>query len=1537
MKKILASFFIIIALFSAIAFFNVKSTMAFSGPGTGASADPYRISSCNQLQEISNSLSSYYVVTSNIDCSTTTAWNSGQGFVPLTTFTGSFDGRNHTIDGLYMNRSGNANGNGLFGIINNATIKNVSLTNASTTFTSGYYTGGIVGSASNSNISGVSFSGNILGPGAGGVVSFLQASSSLSHSAGHGSVIDNGGWGGGLTNFIYDSSVADSYTDAAMVGSNTVGGLASRIYIQYGSASVVRSYAGGTVKSSNYRSSFISSVNTYGSGTINFTDDISASSYVNDADSYKLTNFYGYTPSSQYTPIITNGVFDATKANGGTNTACGAYGTQTDCTNINSNTLINTTTAAPFMASGTQKWDFNNVWQVQAASLPTLRSTIISPEAPTAATSSNINGSSATLTWTAPAVTGGAAITSYVVNYRKQGVTAWTQINTGSTNASYTLSGLATSTTYQFEIAAVNSAGQGLVSDTGSFTTASNNNFTLAYTAGAGGTLSGSTTQIVASGLNGSAVAAIPNTGYSFVSWSDASTTNPRTDRNVTGNISVTANFTINSYTLNYSAGTEGSITGSSSQTVNYGADGSAVTAVPNNGYAFSSWSDGSTANPRTDTNVIAALSVTANFNSAGSSRARQIANGIIQTTQTTQPVATTTVVATTTQANIIVVSGGTTSLTNNDTTLKVTAPSGFTTAATQVLIQIKPVADTTIALIGAPNNKLQPVHNNIFDITASAGSQTIDSFSLPVTVSINYSQADVAGFIESTLWLYHYHNNAWAPLSSCVVDTTANTVTCSTQSFFTFELFGEATTTPETCDAPKQLVCQINSSDRNTGDTICIASEAVNAHLKQGDLLGECEPAIAARNLAEAKQACTDAQDASALAQADYDIASQKADNAKKTAADPSLKGNTLKKAQTDYSNALAYLAQKQAAYQTANDDATTKCAAVGIKQKELEDINTKIADAKKAADDAKAEKEAAAKKQKEAEDKAALEKKAADDAKAEKDAAAKQQADAEAKAKKAADAAAAAAKQQADAEKKEADDRAQAEAERIKAEQAAKDQQDALARVEEQKKIAADEQAKKDEAARLQNEAEDKAAAEKKVADEAKKRKDNADKKHKEFDKKATQDHNKADQAGKKKDDAEKRHEKFDQQADKAKAKKDAADQKQHDAEENYKQQIEIAKQAKADKDAATKKQHEAEDNTKKEQAKICESYQALKSIPKDLTLDQKVGSKNDEVKRVQQFLNINGYNVAKSGTGSRGKESNLFGSKTAKALAQLQKDYSIEGESGIVGPNTREFINSINDKTDYALNNCPENVPTPESTPTSTATPIPASTPEPTVTPTSTPTPTSEPTTTSEPTLTPTTTTPPTTEPTTTPTTTSEPISTTTPTSTIEPATTPESTLTPTINTAPGSTATTVPAPKPKPTPTTNTSTPVKSTPASTPVIPTGKTAPVTTAPTTTGGSAVCTPYLLKYIKAGRNNDPVEVRKLQDFLHTYEGFTSLKVTGVYDAATERAVVAFQKKYQADVLGPWNIDDGTGYVYKTTLKKINELYCSESTQTNH
>jgi len=107
------------------------------------------------------------------------------------------------------------------------------------------------------------------------------------------------------------------------------------------------------------------------------------------------------------------------------------------------------------------------------------------------------------------------------------------------------------------------------------------------------------------------------------------------------------------------------------------------------------------------------------------------------------------------------------------------------------------------------------------------------------------------------------------------------------------------------------------------------------------------------------------------------------------------------------------------------------------------------------------------------------------------------------------------------------------------------------------------------------------------------------------------------------------------------------------------------------------------------------------------------------------------------------------------------------------------------------------------------------------------------------------------------------------------------------------------------------------------------PTKKVIPATTGPVA-AVPAACGPLLTKFIRAGQSNDATEVRKLQDFLRTREGFTSVATSGTYDVATQQAVIAFQERYAADVLTPWSQTQGTAYVFRTTQKKINDLWCT-------
>ena len=138
--------------------------------------------------------------------------------------------------------------------------------------------------------------------------------------------------------------------------------------------------------------------------------------------------------------------------------------------------------------------------------------------------------------------------------------------------------------------------------------------YTLTYTAGAGGTITGASIQGVPTGEDGTEVTAVPNAGCSFVRWSDGVMTATRKDTNVTSDLSVTAEFSRGSFTLSYVAGEGGTIEGTTEQSVLAGDSGTAVTAMPNEGYAFVRWSDGVTTATRTDTDINSDINVTAEF-----------------------------------------------------------------------------------------------------------------------------------------------------------------------------------------------------------------------------------------------------------------------------------------------------------------------------------------------------------------------------------------------------------------------------------------------------------------------------------------------------------------------------------------------------------------------------------------------------------------------------------------------------------------------------------------------------------------------------------------------------------------------------------------------------------------------------------------------------------------------------------------------------------------------------------------------------------
>ncbi|NBX92431.1 MAG: hypothetical protein EBQ85_04275, partial [Proteobacteria bacterium] len=111
------------------------------------------------------------------------------------------------------------------------------------------------------------------------------------------------------------------------------------------------------------------------------------------------------------------------------------------------------------------------------------------PGQPTNLIATGANGQ-VSLSWTAPTDNGGSAITNYSYKYSSDNGSTWSSpALTGSSTASYTVSGLTNGTSYIFQVAAVNAAGTGTYSSSSSAVTPA--------------TTPGQPTNLIATGANG--------------------------------------------------------------------------------------------------------------------------------------------------------------------------------------------------------------------------------------------------------------------------------------------------------------------------------------------------------------------------------------------------------------------------------------------------------------------------------------------------------------------------------------------------------------------------------------------------------------------------------------------------------------------------------------------------------------------------------------------------------------------------------------------------------------------------------------------------------------------------------------------------------------------------------------------------------------------------------------------------------------------------------------------------------------------------
>ena len=151
---------------------------------------------------------------------------------------------------------------------------------------------------------------------------------------------------------------------------------------------------------------------------------------------------------------------------------------------------------------------------------------------------------------------------------------------------------------------------------------------------------------------------------------------------------------------------------------------------------------------------------------------------------------------------------GGKTTLTRADgTKITVEVPAGAVPSDT--VITITEAATGTI-VIGSPTPAGQTIISG-FNITATSGGNPVTSFSIAVTITITYTDAQVAGIDESTLKLYRWDGTQWVALT-CTINTATNTITATTTSFSKFAVMTSVSTTSTTTTLAGMSIAELQA-----------------------------------------------------------------------------------------------------------------------------------------------------------------------------------------------------------------------------------------------------------------------------------------------------------------------------------------------------------------------------------------------------------------------------------------------------------------------------------------------------------------------------------------------------------------------------------------------------------------------------------------------------------------------------------------------------------------------------------------------------
>jgi|GEM_PF-2083929 len=241
-------FYLIFSAILCINIFSAGNLFAFSGEGSGTEADPYQITTVEQLQEMNDDLTAHYVLMNDIDADITSEWNGGKGFTPIGyEFTGSLDGQGYSIMNLYSH--GVSAFTGLFQkICEGAVVSNLNMVNMSMASPlDDFQTGGIA-SDNYGLISNITVSGQITATHTVGAITgqnfgeILNCQSSC--QVGDGSVsIGAGGIAYNNRGLIQGCSFSDTL--------KSIGGSGGVAAVNRETGSIISCYSNGTIDGDN--------------------------------------------------------------------------------------------------------------------------------------------------------------------------------------------------------------------------------------------------------------------------------------------------------------------------------------------------------------------------------------------------------------------------------------------------------------------------------------------------------------------------------------------------------------------------------------------------------------------------------------------------------------------------------------------------------------------------------------------------------------------------------------------------------------------------------------------------------------------------------------------------------------------------------------------------------------------------------------------------------------------------------------------------------------------------------------------------------------------------------------------------------------------------------------------------------------------------------------------------------------------------------------------------------------------------------------